>query len=174
MSTPLQKRANDLFISYGHADWETVQPIVNWLDKSAGLRLWYDVRSGSAAQRTTDLLSRGIESARGALFFISPNWGASTWCRDEHEVALTERRGNDEFIVVAAQIAKVEIPTWFQTSQVLDLRQFDVLSASTLLRSLAPSPPLRVDNDQDIYYSGPWGNQSGAIKKVLRARRGSM
>jgi TIR domain len=168
MSTPLQKRANDLFISYGHADLATVKPIVEWLSRSAGLRLWYDVRTGNAAQRTTGLLSRGIESARGALFFISPNWGASTWCRDEHEVALTQRRRNNEFIVIAAQIAKVEIPAWFQTSQIIDLQDFDVLSASDLLRSLISNPPLRVDNDQDVYYSGPWSNQSDGVKKVLR------
>jgi TIR domain len=168
MSTQLQKRANDLFISYGHADRAIVTPVVDWLSKSAGLRLWYDASSGSAAQRTTDLLSRGIESARGALFFISPNWGASTWCRDEHEVALTQRRSNDEFIVVAAQIAKVEVPTWFQTSQVLDLQQFDVASVSGLLRSLTPNPPLRFDNDQDVYYSGPWSNQSSGAKKAMR------
>lgn len=168
MSAPLPKRPNDLFISYGHADRAIVEPVVDWLSKSAGLRLWYDTNSGSAAQRTTDLLSRGIESARGALFFISQNWGASTWCKDEHEVALIQRRISDEFVVIAAQIAKVEIPAWFQTSQVLDLRQFDVLSASALLRSLTANPPLRVDNDQDVYYSGPWSNPSGAAKKAVR------
>jgi len=169
MATPLPKRPNDLFISYGHADRAIVKPVADWLIRTAGLKLWYDVSSGSAAQRTTDLLSRGIESARGALFFISPNWGASSWCRDEHEVALTQRRISSEFIVVAAQIAEVEIPVWFQTSQVIDLRHFDLLSASTLLRSLTPDPPLRVDNDQDVYYSGPWSNQSKAARKALRA-----
>jgi len=168
MSTPLQKRANDLFVSYGHADRTIVSPVVDWLRKSAGLRLWYDATSGSAAQRTTDLLSRGIESARGALFFISPNWGASTWCRDEHEVALTERRANDEFIVIAARIENAEIPTWFQTSQVLDFQNFDMLSAANLLRSLTPNPPLRLDNDQDVYYAGPWSNPSTYVNKFLR------
>lgn len=168
MSTPLQKRANDLFVSYGHADRAIVDPIIDWLHKSAGLRLWYDASSGSAAQRTTDLLSRGIESARGALFFISPSWGASTWCKDEYEVALTERRANDEFITIAARIAEVEIPTWFKTSEVLDLQKFDILSAAALLRSLTPNPPLRLDNDQDIYYSGPWSNPSANVSKVLR------
>jgi TIR domain-containing protein len=130
--------------------------------------LWYDASSGNAAQRTTDLLSRGIESARGALFFISPNWGASTWCRDEHEVALTERRANDEFIIIAARIANVEMPTWFQTSQVLDFQKFGMLSAADLLRSLTPNPPLRLDNDQDVYYAGPWSNPSTYANKVLR------
>jgi hypothetical protein len=168
MSTPLPIRANDLFISYGHADWKAVKPVLDWLDKSAGLKLWYDMRSGSAAQRTTDVLSRGIESARGALFFISPNWGASAWCRDEHEVALTERRRNEEYIVVAGKIAETEVPAWFQTAQVLDFGKFDLAAASALLRSLAPNPPLRVDNDQDIYYAGPWRNQGSAVRKALR------
>jgi TIR domain-containing protein len=171
MSTPLPIRANDLFISYGHADWEAVKPVLDWLDKSAGLKLWYDTRSGSAAQRTTDVLSRGIASARGALFFISPNWGASAWCRDEHEVALTERRRNEEYIVVAGQIAGTEVPAWFQTAQVLDFGQFDLAAASALLRSLTPHPPLRVDNDQDIYYAGPWRNQSGSVRKALHILR---
>jgi TIR domain len=168
MSTPLQKRANDLFVSYGHTDRTIVDPVVDWLRKSAGLKLWYDAGSGSAAQRTTDLLGRGIESARGALFFLSPNWSASTWCRDEHEVALTERRANDEFIIIAARIANVEIPTWFQTSQVLDLQKFDILSAGALLRSLTPNPPLRLDNDQDVYYAGPWSSPSPSVNRVYR------
>jgi hypothetical protein len=168
MSTPLQKRANDLFVSYSHADRVIVDPIFDWLRKSAGLKLWHDASSGGAAQRTTDLLSRGIESARGALFFISPSWGASTWCKDEYEVALTERRANDQFITIAARIAEVEIPTWFKTSEVLDLQEFDIPSAAALLRSLAPNPPLRLDNDQDIYYSGPWSNPSAHVNKVLR------
>jgi hypothetical protein len=135
----------------------------DWLIRTAGLKLWYDV-AGSAAQRTTDLLSRGIESARGALFYIS-ELGRLELVQDEHEVALTQRRISSEFIVVAAQIAEVEIPVWFQTSQVIDLRHFDLLSASTLLRSLTPDPPLRVDNDQDVYYSGPWSNQSKAAEE---------
>lgn len=169
MPTPLPKRTNDLFISYGHADRDTVEPVIGWLRNSAGLKVWYDTASGNAAQRTTSLLSRGIESARGALFFLSPNWAASTWCRDEHEVALAQRRANEEFLVVAAQISDIEIPTWFQASEVLDLRNLDMLSASALLRSLAPNPPLRVDNDQDVYFSGPWSNRSDAAKEALRS-----
>lgn len=154
--------------SYGHGDRDVVGPIVNWLDKSAGLKLWHDARSGSAARRTTDLLSRGIESARGAFFFLSPSWTASTWCKDEHEVALIQRRGNDEFLVLAGQIADVDLPVWLRVSQVLDLRRFDLLAAATLLRSLSPNPPQRLDNDQDVYYSGPWRNRSDVATSALR------
>jgi TIR domain len=168
VSTPLHKRPNDLFVSYGHADRALVEPVVDWLRRSAGLKVWYDASSGNAARRTTDLLGGGIESARGALFFLSPNWGASTWCRDEHEVALTERRAYNDFFVVGAQVADVEIPTWFKASQVLDLRRFDATTAADLLRSFVPNPPMRVDNDQDVYYAGPWSAPSDSARKVLR------
>jgi hypothetical protein len=66
VAVPLPERPNDLFVSYGHSDRSIVEPAVDWLDKSVGLELWYDATSGSTAQRTTDLLSRGIESARVA------------------------------------------------------------------------------------------------------------
>jgi TIR domain len=172
MSTPLHKRPNDLFISYGHADRALVDPVVDWLSRSTGFKVWCDIDSGNAAQRTTDLLSSGIESARGSLFFLSQNWGASSWCRDEHEVALTERRSHPDFFIVAGQIGELEIPNWFKASQVLDLQQFDVISASALLRSLVPNPPLRIDNDQDVYYAGPWSKPSNAAKSALWSLHG--
>jgi hypothetical protein len=169
VSTPLHKRPNDLFVSYGHGDRAVVDPLVDWLRKSAGLKVWYDVNSAGAAQRTTDRLTRGIDSARGALFFVSKNWKASSWCRDEHEVALTQRRANEEYITIAAAIEESDIPLWFQISHVLELGRFDVQSAADLLRSLTPGSVLRLDNDQDVYYSGPWRDQSDTVKTAVRA-----
>ena len=67
MATPLHKRPNDLFVSYGHGDRAVVDPLVNWLRKSAGLKLWYDVSSGGAAQRTTERLARGTGNAAADL-----------------------------------------------------------------------------------------------------------
>ena len=169
MATPLHKRPNDLFVSYGHGDRAVVDPLVNWLRKSAGLKLWYDVSSGGGAQRTTERLARGIDSSRGALFFISESWTASSWCRDEHEVALAQRRANEEFITVAAAIEESDTPMWFQISQVLELGHLDVQSAAVLLRSLTPGSVVRLDNDQDVYYSGPWSSQSDTVKAAFRA-----
>ena len=75
MSTiPLQKRPNDLFVSYGRADKAHVDPIVDWLRGAAGLRIWYDAVSGDASKRNTELLAAAIQSSRGAVFFLSPNW----------------------------------------------------------------------------------------------------
>ncbi|GIM89187.1 toll/interleukin-1 receptor domain-containing protein [Paractinoplanes toevensis] len=169
MPTPLQKRPNDLFVSYGHADRELVGPVVDWLRRSAQLKVWYDGTSGNAAQRSTELLAGGLASARGALFFLSRNWEASTWCKDEHEYALTERRANSAYFAVAVSVGELEIPAWFKLADVLDLRTFDVSSAAPLLRSLAPGSALRLDNDQDVYFAGPWSNPSAAAKKTVDA-----
>jgi hypothetical protein len=165
---PLQKRPFDLFVSYAHLDEALVSPIVDWL-RNAGLKVWYDSSNGDASKRSSDLLSRGLQSARGAIFFLSPNWEASTWCRDEHEVALTERRASESYLVVAAHLLPLELPTWFQISNVLNFSTFDAKSAIQLLRSLDPDPPGRLDNKQDVYFSGPWSRPSDAAKKILRS-----
>jgi hypothetical protein len=169
---PIQKRPYHLFVSYGHADRARIDPIVDWLSRSAGLKIWYDPVSGDASKRTTALLTEAIQSARGALFFLSSNWKASTWCQDEHECALTERREDDAYLLVAIQIDDLEIPPWFKIANVLDFRQFDARSAANLLRSMVPHPPVRVDNEQDVYFAGPWSRPSNAAKSVLHCMHG--
>lgn len=169
MAQALQKRPNDLFISYGHPDKPVVDAIVRWLQHSAGLKIWQDDVDGDASRRTTTLLEKGIESSRGSLFILSSNWKASTWCEDEYNFALTERRDNDAFLVVAVRIDEVEIPPWFKLSNVLDFRQFDARSAAHLLRSLAANPPVRLDNEQDVYLAGPWRNMSTIAASAIDA-----
>ena len=164
---PIQKRPNDLFVSYGHADRNLVDPLVDWLRRSAGLKVWYDAASGDASKRTTALLADAMQSARGALFVLSSNWNASTWCQDEHEFALTERRTDDTYLLLAIQIGDIEIPPWFRIANVLDFRHFDAQSAASLLRSMTPGPPVRYDNEQDVYFAGPWSRPSSAAKATL-------
>jgi len=168
MAIPLQKRANDLFVSYGHADAPVIDPIVGWLKRWAGLQVWYDKTSGDASKRSSRLLAEGLQSARGSVFCLSRNWTASTWCEDEHDVALTERRENDAYLVLGLRFDDVEIPPWFKVANVLDFRRFDLPAAAGLLRSLSPNAPTRVDNRQDLYFAGPWSRPSDAAKATLR------
>lgn len=167
-AVPLQKRPNDFFVSYGHADKARVDPIVNWLRHEVGLKIWNDAQSGNAAERTVENLTEGIQSARGALFFLSQNWSDSTWCTDEHNCALTQRRENKPYSIVAVQIDDLELPEWFKTANVLDFRQWVPRSAAALLRSLVPNPPTRFDNRQDVYFAGPWSKPSRAAERAVR------
>jgi TIR domain len=167
VALPIQKRPNDLFVSYSHVDQALVNPLVDWLQRSAGLRVWYDARSGDASKRTTQLLADAIQSARGSLFALSSNWEASTWCKDEHEFALTERREQDAYSVLAIQLNDMKFPAWFRIANVIDCRRFDAESASDLLRSMQPDAPVRYDNAQDVYFAGPWSSPSDAVQPTL-------
>jgi hypothetical protein len=163
----LQKRPNDLFISYSHADVGVVQGLVDWLHDSAGLNVWFDASSGDASQRSSELLTAAIQSTRGALFVLSSNWNTS-WCKDEHEVVRSERRAtNDLYFVVAIRIDNSEIPPWFTVANVIDLPNLEPRSAAQLLRSLVPDAPARYDNDQDVYFAGPWSRPGPAVKPTL-------
>jgi hypothetical protein len=172
MAVPLQKRANDLFVSYGHADQPLVTPLVEWLRRVAGCKVWYDAWDGDASKRTTMLLSNAVQSARGALFVLSPNWTRSTWCTDEHELALNERRTDDGFLVLAVRVADLDLPSWFKIANVVDFRQFAPSSAAELLRSMNPNPPSRLDNSDDVYYAGPWSRPTKSATAIIRAMRG--
>jgi hypothetical protein len=130
------------------------------------LKVWYDAVSGDS-RRTTTLLSEAIQSARGSLFLLSPNWAASTWCNDEHEFGLTERRQDDSYLLVGARIDQIDIPPWFKIANVLDLRQFDTAAATQLLRAMAPAPPARLDNTHDVYFAGPWSRPTDASRATL-------
>lgn len=164
---PIQKRPNDLFVSYGHADRNLVDPLVNWLRRLAGLKVWYDATSGDSSKRTTAVLADAIQASRGALFVLSSNWMASSWCRDEHEFALTEVRADNSYLLLAVRVEDVDIPPWFRIANVIDFRRFDAGSAADLLRSMALDPPTRYDNEQDVYFSGPWSRPSKAVSPTL-------
>jgi len=138
------------------------------LKKFAGLKVWYDPTSGDASKRTTALLSEGLQSARGAIFVLSSSWTTSTWCQDEHELALSERRAQDGYSIRAIRLDETAIPPWFKVANVIDFRQFDQRSAADLLRSMTIDPAGRYDNDQDVYFAGPWTNPGSAVKPTLR------
>lgn len=168
-SVPLHKRPKDIFISYSRNDYELVFPIVDWLEGKVGLKIWMDRKSGYASTRTTDDLSKGILESRGVIFFLSSNWKSSTWCTDEHEFALTERRNNNEFLVMAVQLEDCDLPSWFKISHVLDFRKFQSRTSAALLRSLSPNPPSRFDANYDIYLAAPWSSPTEATKKAVKS-----
>jgi hypothetical protein len=141
LKVPLQKRPNDLFVSYAHSDSSVVERIASWLHRSAGLNVWCDATSGDASKRTTELLADAIGLSRGSLFVLSSNWRSSSWCKDEHEYSLTQKRENDAFMVLAIRLDDAEIPEWFKISNVVDFRIFDGHSAADLLRSMVADGP---------------------------------
>ena len=144
-------------------------PLVDLLKKVAGVRIWYDFDSGNASARSSELLSGAIGNSRGALFFLSEAWRNSSWCKDEYDVSLSERRLNEEFTIIAIRLDEVEPPSWFQIGEIVDLREKSIRSFARLLGSLGGRVPHRFDNMYDIYLSAPWSRPSVLAKLAIDA-----
>jgi hypothetical protein len=89
-----QKRDYDFVISYGYETAGRVAPLASMLKDLCGLSVWFDGDSSSASTRSSDPPSEAIGNARGALF-VSEAWESSSWCKDEYDLSLAERRIQD-------------------------------------------------------------------------------
>ena len=163
----LQKRENDFFISYGHADLERVQPLVDLLRRTCGLRVWFDGAEGNAAVRSSELLGEAIGNARAALFCLSEAWKRSSWCKNEYNVSLSEQRMYSGFDIVCLRLDDVEAPDWFNVAEIIDLREPSPPVVARLLRSLASDVPHRFDNAEDVYLAAPWSRPSPLVRETF-------
>jgi hypothetical protein len=165
----LQKRDNDFFVSYGHGDLGRVQPLIDLLRRTCGLRVWFDAVEGNAAMRSSELLAGAIGNARAVLFCLSEAWKGSTWCKNEYEVSLSEQRMNSGFDIVCLRLDDVDPPAWFNVAEIIDLRQTTPAVIARLLRSLASDVPHRFDNDEDVYLAVPWSRPSPFVHRTKEA-----
>jgi hypothetical protein len=149
------KRPYDLFVSYSHADFGQVKPIVNWLQK-AGLNVWWDSRKLLPGERLAIALPDGLFNARAALFFVSTNWASSTWCEDEYNAALQQRRADRRYRTIALHLDNSRVPTFLANSRFLEMRSFDSAMAAILLQALASDPAPWFHGKRDIYLSRSW------------------
>jgi TIR domain len=163
----LQKRDNDFFVSYGHSDLGRVQPLVDLLRRTCGLKVWFDEAEGNAATRSSELLAGAIGNARAALFCVSEAWKRSSWCKDEYDVSLSERRMNSGFDIICLRLDDVDPPTWFNVAEIIDLRESTPPVIARLLRSLASDVPRRFDNAEDVYLAVPWSRPSPLVRETL-------
>lgn len=167
----LQKRDKDFFVSYGHGDHIRMAPLIALLKGVCGLQIWLDSIDGNAAERSSELLASAIGNSRGALFCLSEAWTKSTWCKNEHEIALSEQRMYDGFEIVRLRLDDAEPPGWFNAAEIIDLRETDPQSIARLLRSLSSDVPHRFDNAEDVYLAAPWTKQSELVGEALRTVR---
>jgi TIR domain-containing protein len=149
------ERNYDLFVSYSHADFETVKPVVSWLEK-AGLKVWWDSKKLLPGARLASALPDGLKNARAALFFVSQSWVSSTWCEDEFNAALKQRRADRRYQTITLHLDKCKVPDFLDSARYLEMPAFDLAMAALLLQALVPEPPPWVHGKRDIYLSRSW------------------
>jgi hypothetical protein len=153
---PYNKRPNDVFVSYSHADGVFVEALVRWLRDVAGLRVWWDTSRLVAGDRLAAALPAGIASARASLFCVSRSWKESTWCEDEFNAALQERRADRRYRVIALRLDDSEVPIFLSNARYIEMQQLEPVAAATLLEAMVPEPAPWSYGDRDVYFSRSW------------------
>jgi hypothetical protein len=98
----------------------------------------------------------GLGRARAAMFCISRAWTESTWCEDEFNGALQERRADRRYRVVGLLLDDCDIPSFLKNAKCLEMRELTATSAAAVLDSLIPDPPPWVSGEFDVYMSRSW------------------
>ncbi len=157
-SVPYNKREYDVFISYSHADTdvEHVSVIAEWLQKIAGLKVWWDNKSLKAGDRLGAALPHGLSNARASLFFVSHSWVGSTWCEDEYNAALQERRKDRRYRMIALHMDDSPVPTFLANAIYLNLKTFQPEVAVALLEALIPETAPWAHGERDVFMSRSW------------------
>lgn len=166
---PYNKRPNDIFVSYSHADAALVEPLVRWLQDMAGLRVWWDTSRLIAGDRLGSALPAGLASARAALFCVSSSWNASAWCEDEYNAALQERRADRRYRLIALRLDDCQVPVFLSNARYLEMRQLEADTAATLLAALVPEPVQWSHGERDVYIGRSWHpDDADAADRVCR------
>lgn len=77
-----------IFVSYAHKDSKTVLPIVRTLQKK-GFRIWCDEEL-IVGENYNAAIARRLRDCAAVLFFLSDNWMASKYCRNEATAAIEQ------------------------------------------------------------------------------------
>lgn len=104
-TTPVSPRPADgayLFLSYAHADWPGLAPLITTL-RETGVRIWMDEQMHGGEEWDAQIERQIVESA-GLLAMVSDAYVSSKWCKRELKFAdaldkplIGVRLGNAEF-----------------------------------------------------------------------------
>jgi hypothetical protein len=155
---PIRDRKYHLFVSYAHEDSAFVTTLVNWLTKSAGLKVWFDdTRLATGAIVAVDL-PEAIRNAAGAIFVISKSSNKSGWVREEYAVALKQRTAHSDYRILVIRLDDTEPPDFLSTTKWTDIPGgvLDAAAGLKILRGVYADSAGLVRKDRDLYISRSW------------------
>lgn len=137
-----------IFVSYAHADEESVMQEVYWLNQN-GFNVWYDEGISGGSQWREEI-AQAIKNASQVIFFVTENSISSSVCVKEVSYALLEDRN-----VLPIYLSAVELPEGLKLSlsDIQALFKFDdseELYRSRLNRALAKTIKLSTPRETTI------------------------
>lgn len=172
MGTPLNRRANNIFLSHSSQDkLAFVDSLYQWLTIKAGLKVFYDRNLGAGEVAAN--LEKAIDDSKAAVIVLSENSAQSAWVgletsRLHEEVA----RSRGDFRIATIRLDAVDPPGLLKSFKHIDVTE-DGLTATTaaLLMDTLFGGKDTVDGNS-VYLSRGWREpERPAAERLCQAVR---
>ena len=118
--------AHDVFISYSHANKDSVLFLVEELQRSRPqLRLFLDRNVLDAGVAWQQKIYDAIDDCHTVVAVYSPEYLGSKMCREEYNIARIRDRDSDNEILLPLYLYSVNLPPHMRVVQYLDCREAD-------------------------------------------------
>lgn len=163
---------NYIFVSYAHADSETVVPIIEVM-QSAGFRVWYDLGI-EAGTEWPAYIEDHLNRCTRVIAFISPSAVESFNCRTEINYALMKKK---EMLVVYLEETELKYGLSLQLNSIQSLFRYRHQTAKTFYWELTEARILQCcknpgQSDYDIPdtpISGAWSGTKDILESTLNS-----
>jgi len=170
MSTPLNQRPNNVFLSHSSKDKVTfVDGLYQWLTTQAGLKVWYDDHLGSGP--VSKNIGLAIDSCQAAVVVLSEGAVQSYWVETECS-ALQEEAANwgGDFRIATVRLGPVDPPGLLRSFKHIDVAQgaLSAHAAALLMDSLFGGRDGAVG--RSVYLSRGWrAAERPAAERICQA-----
>lgn len=167
MATPLNQRANDIFLSHSSQDKSKfVDELFIWLTRRAGYKVWFD--RGLASGGLSSNLDEAIDSCRGAVIVLSENSVKSQWVRSECDRIHSEwANWRGEFSIATIRLDPVEPPGLLKSYKHIDAfgGKLTAETATLLVESLNGGRDSALG--RPVYFSRGWRDSEQSAAECI-------
>lgn len=125
---PLGKKM-PVFLSHSSVDKPIIEDLIPHLN-SAGLPLWYDKFSINYGESIIHKIQQGITGAGAVLFWITPDFLKSRWCKIEMEGFFKRLSSNEDVYVLSIirqDVNDKDLPDFLLNNKYFNINDGDIL-----------------------------------------------
>src|SRR5712691_3600428 len=139
--SPIERRPQQLFLSYASADKDVAQKIADKL-RHSGLRIWFSEYELQAGDSITERIQDAIAASDHLIVLLSPSSVRSNWVQRELNAALSRELTSRAVTILPILIADCDIPSHLANRVYLDLRENFDQGLAQLVEQLGIAPDI--------------------------------
>jgi TIR domain len=156
---PVGRRRFHAFISHAHVDRSAADALVEWLDDTASIPVWYDAVQLPPGATIAQALPDAIENSRSMIILLSEESVKRGWVQQEYNAAINHQTQYPKFRIIPARIDDVQPPGFLANYSGVSLGPsgLTLRSAADLIKGLyMPTSYANPRQGRDAYVSRGW------------------